>query len=397
MSFYKKGQKAIIESLYGSEYDDILNGCEKFVRKEIAPSAEKIDKEKISPGENLEKLAELGMIASHFPEKYGSLELPYLVHTAMLEMVSEACASTGVSMSIHNTVCEGLHLYGTEKQKDKYLTNLVTSGEIGSFCLTEPDSGTNILHDMKTTAKKDGKHYVLNGAKTFITNVGLSTLYVVFAKLDDEASIFLVEKGNKGMEFGKPFDKDTVRGSVTCEMFFDDCKIPEENMLGKKGHGAKGVMEMLNKGRVGIATLAVGIAQASLDKSLHYVKKRVVKGRPLSSFQLIQEKIANMTCKVDTARLITYQAAIASAKNDDYFDLLANECKWYASEAALECGLESRRIHAAYGCMMESNVERHLRDAWVTIIGEGTPEILKQTISRLKLKEHEKDPGLEFW
>ncbi|MBL7101044.1 MAG: acyl-CoA dehydrogenase family protein [Nanoarchaeota archaeon] len=394
MNFYAKGQKDIINQLYGSEYDDILEGSADFIEKEIAPTAEKIDKEKLSPEKNLERLAMQGMLASHFSEDYGSLALPYPVHIAILEMVSKACASTGVSMAIHNTCCEGLKLYGTEKQKKEYLTYLIGKGDVAAFCLTESGGGTNIFHDMKIVAKKDKSNYVINGSKTFITNAGLASVYIVFAKLNNKVTMFLVDKDTKGLEFGNPFDKDCVRGSVTCEVFFDDCKVPKKNLLGKEGGGARYCIDMLNKGRVGIATLAVGIAQAALEKSLYYVTTRNVKGTPIGDLQLIQKKIASMSCNVDAARLLTYHAASLEGES---FSRLANEAKLFASRTALECALESKFIHAAHGCMTESNIERHLRDVWVTLIGEGTSEILEQTIARLKIKEYKNSPGLSFW
>lgn len=394
MGFYANGQKKIIDILYGSKYDDVLGGSAEFIEKEIAPSAANIDKEKVSPKGNLERLAQQGMIASHFPEKYGSLALPYPVHIAILEMVSKACASTGVSMAIHNTCCEGFRLYGTKRQKEKYLTSLIGTGNIAAFCLTETSGGTNIFSNMKTVAKKEQDGYVINGSKTFITNAGLASVYIVFAKLEDKVTMFLVDKDTPGLSFSKPFDKDCVRGSVTCEVFFDGCKIPKENLLGKEGGGSSYCIEMLNKGRVGIATLAVGIAQAAFEKSLYYATTRNAKGSPIADLQLIQKKIASMACGIDAARLLTYHAASVSG---EYFSRMANEAKLFASKTALECAVESRYIHAAHGCMAESNIERHLRDVWVTLIGEGTVEILEQTVSRLSVKEYQKSPGLSFW
>lgn len=395
MSFCAKGQKEIINLLYGSEYDDVLKISEEFIEKEIAPNAEAIDKDKVSPKENLERLAKLDMLASHFHEVYGEDAVPYPVHTAVLEMVSKACASTGVSMAIHNTCCEGIALYGTKEQKDKYLPKLVQSGKIAAFCLTEPDSGSNIFKEMKTVAEKKKDGYVINGSKTYITNAGLASTYVVLAKLNDEVTMFLIDEGTKGLSFGDPLDKDCVRGSETREVFFDDCKIPLENLLGEEGKASKYCIEMLNKGRVGIATLAVGIAQAALEKSLHYVNTRSVKDGPIADFQLIQKKIANMSTNVDAARLLTYHAATSTSK--DSFARLANEAKLFASKTALDCALETKFIHGGYGCMTEANIERHARDAWVTLIGEGTCEMLEQAIAKLVSKEYKKTTGLKTW
>lgn len=395
MSFYIKGQKEIIHLLYGSEYDDVLEASGKTIEKEIAPTAEKIDKKKVSPKENLEKLAKLGMLASHFTEVYGEDASPYPVHTAILEMVSKACASTALSMSIHNTSCEGIKLYGTKEQKDKYLTDLVSNGKFAAFCLTEPNSGSNIFGEMKTVANKEEDGYVINGGKTFITNAGFADVNIVFAKIEGKVTMFLVDKDTKGLTFGNPFDKDCVRGSVTREMFFDNCKIPKENLLGEEGGGAKYCIAMLNKGRVGIATIAVGIAQAALEKSLYYVTTRNAKGGTISDFQLIQKKISDMASSIDAARLLTYHAA--SVAGEESFSRLVNEAKLFASKTAFNCTSEARYIHGAYGCMEESNIERHSRDVWVTLIGEGTPEILEQTIAKLVIKEYKKSPGLSFW
>lgn len=398
--FCAKGQRDIIKLLYSStpsfkEFNDALTISAEFIEKEIAMNAERLDKEKISPKENLEDLANFDMLVSHSEYVYGDAALPYPVHTAILEMVSKACASTGVSMSIHNTCCEGLSLYGTEEQKKKYLPNLVNSGKLAAFCLTEPDSGSNIFKEMKTVAKKEKDGYIINGGKTYITNAGIADVYIVFAKLDDEVTMFLVDDGTKGLSFGEPLDKDCVRGSVTCEIFFSDCKIPKENLLGKEGGGARYCIGMLNKGRVGIATLAVGIAQAAFEKSLYYVTTRSVSGKPIADFQLVQEKIANMSSKVDAARLLTYFAA--ASVSDKSFGRLANEAKFFASMTALECAEEAKFIYGASGCMVEENVERHLRDVWVTLIGEGTPEMLKQTIAKLAIKEYKILPSLKKW
>lgn len=395
MSFCAKGQREIINLLYGSEYDPILDAGAEFVEKEIAVNAEKVDKEKVSPKESLEKLASLDMLVSYSKDVYGDMAVPYPVHTAILEMVSKACASTGVSMAIHNTCCEGISLYGTKEQKDKYLTDLVKNGKIAAFCLTEPNSGSNVFSEMVTVAKKDQDCYIINGSKTYITNAGLANVYVVLAKLNDKITMFLVDEGTKGLEFGDPLDKDCVRGSVTREVFFDDCKVPKENLLGQEGSADKYCIEMLNKGRVGIAALAVGIAQATLEKSLYYVTHRSVKTGHIGDFQLVQKKIADMCSSIDAARLLTYYAA-ASGTNSS-FSRLANEAKLFASKTALSCALEAKFIHGGYGCMTESNIERHARDVWVTLIGEGTPEMLEQTIARLAIKEYKKSPGLSSW
>lgn len=395
MSFCTKGQREIINLLYGSEYDPILDASAELVKKEIAVNAEKVDKEKVSPKENLEKLASLDMLVSYSKDVYGDMAVPYPVHIAILEMVSKACASTGVSMAIHNTCCEGISLYGTKEQKDKYLTELVKNGKIAAFCLTEPNSGSNVFSEMMTVAKKDQDCYIINGSKIYITNAGLANIYIVLAKLDDKVTMFLVDEGTKGLEFGDPLDKDCVRGSITREVFFDDCKIPKENLLGQEGNATKYCIEMLNKGRVGIATLAVGIAQATLEKSLYYVVNRKVKNSSIGDFQLIQKKIADMCSNIDAARLLTYHAAASSTNSS--FSRLANEAKLFASKTALNCALEARFIHGGYGCMTESNIERHSRDVWVTLIGEGTPEMLEQTIARLAIKEYKKSPSLSSW
>lgn len=395
MSFCTKGQREIINLLYGSEYDSILDASAEFIEKEIALNAEKVDKEKVSPKESLKKLASLDMLVSYSKDVYGDMAVPYPVHIAILEMVSKACASTGVSMSIHNTCCEGITLYGTKEQKDKYLADLVKNGKLAAFCLTEPNSGSNVFSEMATVAKKDNDCYVINGSKIYITNAGLANVYIVFAKLDDKVTMFLVDEGTKGLEFGEPLEKDCVRGSVTCEVFFDDCKIPKENLLGQEGGADKYCIDMLNRGRVGIATLAVGIAQATLEKSFYYVTHRSVKTKPIGDFQLVQKKIADMATSIDAARLLTYYAAASVANGS--FGRLANEAKLLASKTALNCSLEAKFIHGGYGCMTESNIERHVRDVWVSLIGEGTPEMLEQTIAKLAIKEYKSSPGLSSW
>lgn len=396
MSFYSKGQKDIINMLYGNQHDNILEASAKFVEKKIVPLAEKVDKEKAPIKGSLESLARADMLVSHCEEVYEELASPYTIHLAILEMVSKACASTGLAMAVHNTCCEAFHLYGSKEQKEKYLPDFVTKGKICSICLTESNSGSNIFKELLTTAKKDGEDYVLNGSKAYVTSGGMSSAYIILAKLDEKPTFFVIDEGTQGLKISNPLDKDCVRGSPTCDVFMDECKIPKQNLLGEEGKGAQYCIELLNKGRVGIATLAVGIAQATLEKSLYYVLNRNLKdGSTIAEFQLVQKKIADMATSIDAARLLTYHAT-ASSKTSS-FSRLANEAKLFASKTALNCALEAKFIHAAHGCMTESNIERHLRDTWVTLIGEGTPEMLEQAIARIILKEYKNSQGISFW
>jgi len=396
MSFYAKGQKDILNVLYGNQYDSIIEGASKFIEKKILPLAEKVDKEKMPIKENLEKLASLDMLVSSCKEVYEELASPYPVHIGILEMVSKACASTGVAMAVHNTCCEAIITYGSKEQKEKYLPDFVTKGKICSICLTEPNSGSNVFKEMLTTAKKDSDGYVIKGSKAYITSAGMSVAYIVLANLEGKPTFFMVDADNPGLKVDKQLDKECVRGSPTADVILDDCKVSKDALLGEEGKGAKYTIELLNKGRVGIATLAVGIAQATLEKSLHYAVERKLKdGSSIADFQLIQKKIADMATSIDAARLLTYHAAACEKNNS--FSRLANEAKLLASKTALNCALEAKFIHAAHGCILESNVERHLRDAWLTLIGEGTPEMLEQAIAKLVLKDYQSNPGISFW
>lgn len=349
----------------------IREGIREFADKEVAPKAAYYDKTHEFPMETFKKLGEQGWLCMNIPEKYGGAGADYLSYAIALEELSRADATVGVVFEVHCTLnAEVLLHFASEEQKMKYLPRMARGEIMGAYCLTEPTAGSNPAQ-MKTRAVKDGDHYILNGQKTFISNGGVADLYIVMAVTDPSKggkggiSAFVVEKGTEGLSFGKPEEKLGIRASSTCDVFFNDCRIPKENLIDAEGQGLKVALATLDSGRIGIASQAVGITQRALDLSVPYAKEREQFGKAIAEFQAIQWKLANMATELDAARLMVYRAAFLRDKGNK----ASKECsmaKLFASEVAMRHTVEAVQIFGGYGYIVDYQVERLMRDAKIT-------------------------------
>ncbi len=358
----------------------------EFAEAELAPHAARLDREECFSREHWRKLAAMGFLGVLIPESYGGAGLNVLGLTVILEELNRACASTGVTVSVHNSLAAGPILkHGTEAQKAKYLPRLASGEIMGAYAITEPDCGSDAVA-LKTRATRQGGGYVLRGRKAWITNGASAGVVLVFATLDPALrskgiTAFLVESGSRGFSVGKHEKKLGIRGSETVELVLDDVEVPAENRLGEERAGFRIAMDTLDGGRIGIAAQAIGIAQASLDASIRYARERKQFGRPLAEFQAIQWKIADMGTEIEAARLLAYRAAFLRDLGLAH-SRQASMAKLFASEAANRAATEAVQIHGGAGYCMEYPVERYFRDAKVTEIYEGTSEIQRIVISR---------------
>lgn len=367
---------------------DMMRG---FASKEVLPKAAEIDENKRYPEEIVAKMAELGLMGIPYPEEYSGAGMDNICYVIAVEELSRACASTGVILSAHTSLCsEPIYKNGTEEQKKQYLSRLASGETLGCMGLTEPGAGSDAAN-LATTAVLDGNEYVLNGTKNFITNGPESGICVLLAATDKSKgykgiSAFIVEAGTPGFTVGKIESKLGIAGSGTSELVFEDCRIPRKNLLGEEGKGFRIVMETLDAGRIGIAAQAVGIARASLEDSVEYAKNRVQFGKPIASFQAIQFMIADMATETEAARLLTYQAASMKDRKERHSKESAM-AKLFASEVANRAATKAIQVHGGYGYIKEYPVERHFRDAKITEIYEGTSEIQRIVIARSLLKD----------
>ncbi len=368
----------------------IRETARQFAHDELASTAESRDEKEEFPHDAVKKLGELGFMGMVVPEQYGGAGLDTVSYSLAVEEISRVDASCGVIMSVNNSlVCYGLNEYGTEEQKQKFLIPLATGKKLGAFALSEPEAGSDATNQ-RTMAVRDGDFYVLNGIKNWITN-GLSAEYVLVIAATDPAkgahgiTAFIVEKGMAGFTAGKKERKLGIRSSDTVSLAFQDVRVPLGNRIGEEGSGFKFAMKTLDGGRIGIASQAVGIAQASLDASLKYAKERKAFDQPIAHLQAIQFKLADMATEIDAARLLTLQAA-AVKDSGKRFAQYAAMAKLFASKTAVKCALEAIQIHGGYGYIREYNVERYLRDAKITEIYEGTSEIQRIVIARSLLQ-----------
>jgi alkylation response protein AidB-like acyl-CoA dehydrogenase len=372
----------------------IQQAARDFAQAEIAPSTIQRDINAEFPKDIVKKLGELGFLGMMVPTEYGGAGLDTISYVLAMIEISKVDASVGVIMSVNNSlVCFGLEKYGTDYIKNKYLIPLAKGEKLGAFALSEPEAGSDATKQ-KTTADKDGDYFVLNGMKNWTTNGTTADYYVVMATTDKSLghkgiSTFLVEKGTPGFTQGKKEDKLGIRSSDTCSLSFDSCRVPKENLVWTEGKGFNFAMNTLNGGRIGIASQAIGIAEASLDASVKYSKERKAFGSTISNFQAIQFKLADMAVKVDAAKLLTFKAATLKDDGKKFYNEAAM-AKLYASKIAVECALEAIQIHGGYGYVREYLVERYLRDAKITEIYEGTSEIQKMVISRGLMEEFNK-------
>jgi alkylation response protein AidB-like acyl-CoA dehydrogenase len=367
----------------------IRDTARDFANAEIAPSAVDRDIKGEFPGDIVKKLGELGFLGMMVPPELGGAGLDTISYVLAMIEISKVDASLGVIMSVNNSlVCFGLEEYGSDFIKEKYLIPLAKGEKLGAFALSEPEAGSDATKQ-KTTADKDGKFYVINGMKNWITN-GQSADYVLLMATTDKSkghhgiSTILVERGTPGFGYGKKEDKMGIRSSDTSSLTFENCRVPVENLVWEEGRGFNFAMNTLNGGRIGIASQAIGIAEASLEASLKYSKQRKAFEQTISNFQAIQFKLADMAIKVDAAKLLTLKAAALKDAGKKYYKEAAI-AKLYSSKIAVECALDAIQIHGGYGYVREYLVERYLRDAKITEIYEGTSEIQKIVISRALL------------
>ncbi|KPV42790.1 acyl-CoA dehydrogenase [Alicyclobacillus ferrooxydans] len=368
------------------EHEQLRRLVRDFADREVAPGAAERDESEHFDRGLFEKMAELGLTGIPWPEEYGGAGMDFLAYVIAVEELSRVCASTGVVLSAHTSLAGWpIYKFGTEEQKQKYLRKMAEGEWLGAYALTEPGSGSD-SGAMRTTAKLDGDHYVLNGSKVFITNGGAADVYVVFALTEPEkktrgVTAFIVEKGMPGFSIGKKEKKMGIRASTTVELIFEDCRVPVENRLGDEGFGFKIAMMTLDGGRNGIAAQAVGIAQGAFEQARDYAKQRVQFGKPISDLQAIQFKLADMATKIEASRLLTYQAAWLESSGLPYGQASAMS-KVFASDTAMEVTTEAVQVFGGYGFIREYPVERMMRDAKITQIYEGTNEIQRMVIAR---------------
>ncbi|NOX66083.1 MAG: acyl-CoA dehydrogenase [Chlorobi bacterium] len=362
-----------------------------FAKTEIAPSAVERDKNSEFPAEIIKKMGELGLMGMMVDPKYDGAGMDTVSYCVAMMEISKVDAAVGVIMSVNNSLVNfGLQEWGSEFIKKKYLKPLARGEKLGAFALSEPEAGSDATHQ-QTTAVKDGDHWILNGMKNWITNGSTADYYIVMAQTDKEKrhhgiTAFLVEKGTPGFTHGVPEDKLGIKSSDTCSLSFDNCRVPEENVLWEVGKGFNFAMNTLNGGRFGIASQAVGIAMASFEASVKYAKQRKTFGTEIANHQAIQFKIADMATKTEAAKLLTLQAAGLRDEGKPYIKE-ASMAKLFSSEVAVKNALEAIQIHGGYGYVREYLVERYLRDAKITEIYEGTSEIQRIIIGRQVLRD----------
>ena len=368
----------------------IRKTARQFANNELAPGVVERDEKKIWPHEAVQKMAELGFMGMMTDPKWDGGGMDTISYTLAMEEISKVDASTGVIMSVNNSlVCYLIEKFGSDFIKEKYLKSLASGKQLGAFSLSEPQAGSD-ASNMKTIAKKNGDHYLVTGTKNWVTNGINSNIVILFALTEKGIghkgiSCFIVEKGLAGLETGKPENKLGIRASDTCELYFDNVKVPVENKIGKEGEGFKIALSALDGGRIGIASQALGIAQASLDASVSYSKERIQFGKPIAANQGIQFKIADMAMEIESARMLIHKTAWLKDQKQNYGNL-ASMAKVYASEVAMRASTQCVQIHGGFGFMRESGIERLMRDAKITQIYEGTSEIQRVVIARALLK-----------
>ena len=367
----------------------------EFAENEVKPLAKKVDAEEYFPVETVEKMSKLGMMGIYLPKEYGGAGADVLSYVMAVEEMSKVCGTTGVILSGHTSLCVApIFENGTEAQKQKYLPKLCSGEWLGAFGLTEPGAGTD-AQGQQTMAVLDGDEWVLNGSKIFITNAGYADVFIIIAVTGittdkrgrpfKEISAFIVDRTAPGFSVGKPEDKMGIRGSSTCELIMEDCRIPKDNLLGVKGKGFPLAMKTLDGGRIGIAAQALGIAEGALDETVAYVKERKQFGRSISQFQNTQFELAEMKARTEAARLLVYQAAMKKQSIMDgvkgRYSVEAAEAKLIAARTASDVTRRCLQLFGGYGYTRDYPIERMMRDAKITEIYEGTSEVQMMVIS----------------
>ncbi|MBN2542267.1 acyl-CoA dehydrogenase [bacterium] len=363
----------------------------EFAEKELRDKAVEIDESREFPHDTLKKMAPLGLLGMVVPEEYGGAGMDFVTLAIAVEEISRVCASTGVIVAVQNTLAEYPILqFGTDELKKKYLPDMAAGKKIGCICLTEPTAGSDVA-GFETTAVLDGDNYIINGSKRFITNGTEADIMIVFAYTDKEKGyhgmdVFVVEKDFPGVSVGKHENLMGIRATGNCEIVFEDCVVPKENLLGPPGEGFKTAMKILDVSRIDIGAQAVGIAQSALDEALKYSKERVQFGKPISSFQFIQGMLVEMATKIEAARLLVLQSAFLKDDGAPRFSLQSSMGKLYAATIAVECARLGVQIHGGVGYTKDYPIERIYRDAKILEIYEGTSEVQKIVIARALLK-----------
>jgi len=367
----------------------IMDTVRAFARDRVRPQAAEIDRDGRFPADLVKEMGDLGLMGVCLPEEYGGAGQSYVLFAMIVEELCAACASTGLILDVNISLCaEPILRFGNDEQKRKFLAPLAVGEKLGALAMTEPEAGSDAA-GIRTTAVRSGDHYLLNGSKTFITNGGVADTYVVTAVTDRAAghkgiSDFIVEKGTAGLSFGEPMHKMGIRGSVTTEVLFRDCLVPASNLLGSEGQGFSITMETLDAGRIGVAAQAVGIARSALDDAVAYATQRRQFGKPITSFQAIQFMIADMSTAIEAARLLTLQAAELHQRGLSCARQSAM-AKLFAGDTAMRVATDALQLFGGYGYMQEYPAERHMRDAKITQIYEGTNQIQRIVIARAVL------------
>ena len=368
----------------------IKDMTQKFAVEELAPESIKRDVEKIWPHKQIKKMSELGLMGMMVDSKWGGTNMDTISYVVAMEEIAKVDASAAVIMSVNNSlVCYIFQKYANDQQKKKYLVPLSRGEKLGCFSLSEPQSGSD-ASNMNVYAKKDGDNFIISGTKNWVTNGIQSDVIMLFCMTEKNIghkgiSCFIIDKDSPGVSVGKAEEKLGIRSSDTCELYFDQVSVPKDNLVGELGDGFKIALSTLDGGRIGIAAQALGIAQASLENSIHYSKERKQFGKPISANQSVQFKLADMAMEIEAARLLTYKAAWKKDSNIS-FGANASMAKVFASEVAMRSSNQCVQIHGGYGYIKETGVERLMRDAKITQIYEGTSEIQRVVIARDLLK-----------
>jgi alkylation response protein AidB-like acyl-CoA dehydrogenase len=376
-----------VDFAFSEEQQQLRKSVREFAEGEIAPHVLEWDEASHFPQEILPKLAEMGLLGVIFPEEYGGAGLGYMEYATVVEELSRVDGAVGLTVAAHNSLCSNhIYKFGNEEQKRKYLVPLAQGQKLGAWSLTEPEAGSD-AGGTRTTAVRDGKFWVLNGAKTFTTNGRFADTCVAMAVTDKRKeshgiSAFILEKGMPGFRPGKKENKLGMRASDTSEVIFSDCRVPAENLLGPEGEGFISSLKILDGGRISIAALALGMAQGALEAATRYAKQRKQFGKTISEFQAIQFKLADMATEVEAARLLVYQAAWLADRKDARFTRESSMAKLFASEVAVRVANECVQIHGGYGFIKDYPAEKFYRDVKLCTIGEGTSEIQRLVIAR---------------
>ena len=378
-------------NFHSEEQELVRNTAREFAEKHLEPGVVERDENAEFPYEQVKMMGELGFMGIMVPERWNGAGMDTISYTLIIEELSRVDASAGVIVSVNNSlVCQIIVNYGNDWQKETYLTKLASGQQLGAFSLSEPQSGSD-ASNMRTIAEKSGQYYILNGTKNWVTSGINSDVVLVMALTDKSAgyngiSTFIVPKGLDGFSVGKKEDKLGIRGSDTCELYFNNCQVPIENLIAEEGKGFRIALTTLDGGRIGIAAQALGIAQAALDKSVQYAKERKQFGKTIGSFGAVQEKIALMGTNVEASRLLIQKAAALKDAQKPYTKAAAM-AKSFASQTAMDAAIDCVQIFGGYGYMQEYGVERLMRDAKITQIYEGTTEIQQMVIAREIMKD----------